>query len=469
MLSRTLKIIVLCALTNISLMGFSFLPSEGSVINAAEGTVKKSINGKINSLIGNIKLSKLLGLNTNDIINANLINIPGFLGIGFKCGLKGSIPTFNICKLINKNGGSSNFNLSLGPCKLQVGLSDKCVTELAEKMCEEKEQNVVTPLKTMNAAAKNLATTGNLYIKQHAWNNSCANLFGSEKDQIIKNANGVSLANIRNTFFTPQTVYKYALPSTGATNIFDPRLREWKNCIFLNAKNGSYEEAIKKCSELKNETMPMTEEKVKEEIQDAIPFLMNNTDDIMDNDYKNIYTYKALYLKNCSNSPDPKQCEENIWNNGFNMPDGSVLKPKDIYKKQLQDTEKANARFAAIVKKADAKQKEIIFESQSFINTLPPTEQKKYEFLAKRAMYREILDKYFLKKITDLEEEAISINYDAEKVAASPFYPQQALQEIDQMIAAFASNGGGGTTNGGTSVLGKFTAMPKISIPHLGF
>lgn len=435
----------------------------GSAENMASNAAKNAINKNLKGITKNINITKLLGLSTSDIINANLINIPGFLGVGFKCSLNKKIPVFNICKLIGKES-SSKFKLSLGPCSLSVGASDECFIDLAKKWCgSETEKNIETPLKTMNAAAKNLTTTGNTFIKQNAWNDKCVNFFGSKKDDIIKNPNGVSVKTIRNTYFTPQVVYKKALPSTGATNIFDPKLKDWEECVFLNSKGGS--DALNKCNDLKDEQMPLTEEAVYNNIDDSIPFLLNGTDDIMNDDYKNLYTYKADYIKECSNAQDVKSCEENLWENGFTLNDGSVIKPKDIYQKQLSNTEKANARFASIVEKATAKDKEVIFMSQSFINTLPPVEQKKYEFLAQKAMYQKVLNKYFLKKITDLEEESISINYDAEKVAASPFYPTQALTEIQQMIAAFSSPAG--SASSGSSLGGiHLPSMPSLpSIP----
>ena len=445
--------------------GFSLINfNTSSAVNSISSIAKKSGDRKIKDLINKKSISNLLGIKVTDLINANLINIPGFLGVGFKCGLQNTkVPVFNICKLFK--GASSKFKIKfLGVCQLQVGLSDSCVTELAKKMCSANSKKAVSPLKTMNAAAKNLTTTGNLYIKKHAWNEKCANLIASEKNKIIKNPNGVSLALIRSYYFTPQVVYKNALPSTGATNIFDPRIKDWENCIFLNAKKNSYEAALKACSDIKDEHMPLTEVDVENDIENAIPFLMNKTDDLTDNSYKNIYIYKALYLQQCSNSPNPAKCEDELWNNGFITPTGEI-NPKEIYQKQLSATENANARFASIVSEATAKQKEVVFKSQSFINTLPPIEQKKYEFLAKKAMYQEILNKYFLKKITDLEEEAISINYDAQKVASTPFYPQQALKEINKLIASFSAPSSSSKLGSITKGLG--LSMPKISIPGI--
>jgi len=401
--------------------------------NETQNVIKNSSQKSISSLKQKVNLNDLLNINLSKIINANIINIPGLFGLGIKCGLNKQVPTFDICKYLKP--ASAKFRINLGVCEVDMGLSSACIVDLAQKLCKKTiNQNVETPVKTIRSSYKNLETTGNIFIKKHSWSSKCSLLFAKKKKQIIKNPNGVSEAVIEKVYFTPAVINTYGLNSVNAQSIYDSRLLTWKRCIRLNAKPNNPYFALKKCSKLYKETMPKTEYDVDNDISDTIPFIDEGISDALDNSFKNILIFQANYSQKCAKSNNPTKCENNLWNEGFERADGVILQPKKEYNNQLIKIEKANARFYSILKEATRKKKEVIFLSQDFINTLPIKQREKYLRKAKKVMYQKILNRYFLEQITKNEEELVSIEYDAEKVASTVFYPKQALNEINTLI-----------------------------------
>ena len=377
----------------------------------------------------------ILDISNTELINANLINIPGLFGLGIKCDLDKNVAILDPCSFMEPQ--ETKFNLNLGVCAVNVGLSNKCIYDFYQKMCKRwKKKNVETPLKKARASTQNLKTKGDIILKKNLWKGEC-DLFNSEKrEKSIKNPNKVSLDVIEKKYYNPQMIYKYAIYNTGAKSIFDSSLKEWKDCMFVNA-TGKGNKDLEKCKII-NKKMPKTEADISKNIIDGTLSVDDTTIDTLNNDFKNILIIKANYAKKCGNSNNPTKCEDTLWENGFERADGVKIKPKKMYNMQLEDIERKNALLEEYIKYATMPDKDIVFMSEDFIDTLPPKLRKKYRKQAQKKMYQKIVYKSFWRTLTKLEEEATSIKFDAMKVQTSQFYPQVAINEINAMVSKFS-------------------------------
>jgi len=426
---RFLKIFLILLLIN-NLYAFDLF---NNLKSKTQEVIKKSSNKSISNLKKKVSLNDILNADLTKIVNANIINIPGLFGLGIKCGLNKKVPVFDICKYLKP--ASTKLKINIGVCEVDMGLSSSCIVNLAQNLCKKTiNQNIETPVKTIRGSYKNLETTGNIFLKKHSWSSKCGLLFAKNKKKIIKNPNGTTEEQIEKTYFVPAIINAYGLNAVNAKSIYDTNLLDWKRCIRLNAKPNDPFYALKKCSKLYKETMPKTEYDVDNAISDTIPFIDDGISDALDNAFKNVLIFQANYAQKCAKSNNPTQCENDLWNKGFQRADGTELQPKKLYNNQLDKIEKANARFYSILKEATRKKKEIIFLSQDFIDTLPIKQREEYLRKAKKVMYQKILNRYFLQQITNNEKELVSIEYDAKKVASTIFYPKQALNEINTLI-----------------------------------
>jgi hypothetical protein len=428
----------------------SLLTLNAGLIDGLEGQIQNNVKNSLNSTniisssSGKKLLSKVLGVNLDTLFNANIINIPGLVKLGIKCDLDDfNAPNIDICKIIPK-GASNSISLNFGICKVSMGLSTQCINELAQYACQNMmsnlKQNIVSPIKTIRSSVQELVVNGDNIINSYKWTGSCDSLFSHNRKKAITNPNGVSLSDIEKFYYRPNIVTKYAFDSVNANSIYDTRLEKWKECIFLNAQNGNYNEALQKCSDIKHGTMPETESEVIDNIIDTSNLLLSGIEDPLIDNYNVIYTIQTNYIQKCSNSDNPINCENNLWENGFQTNNGKKINMKKAYNDKLIKIEKAEARFATVVKKATRKKNGIVFYSESFIRTLPVKEQEKYRFLAIKAMHQQIINNYFLKEITNNEKEIASINYNMQKVASSVFYTKKAIKEINNLVTIFSQS-----------------------------
>jgi hypothetical protein len=464
------KIIIFFSLSSLVTINASFLDLTNTSIlgqkvknfNIAK-TTKNAKSVVFGALNGNLSdIAKILSLNGK---NLNILNIPGLGNFGMKCDIGGKIkmPSIDICSKIPK-GVNKHFTLNLGVCKATTNLSTKCLTDLAQSKCQEIEnsvnQTIMLPINILRSSITNLAITGDNFITEAQSSNggvSCDGLFAEKRNDIIKNSNGQSINQIRMTYYRPTMVTKYAFKSTGADSIYDTRLEDWKQCIFLNA-NGDTTSTLKKCSNIKNQIMPKTEKEVKDNIIDAANFLLTGVEDPLIDNYSMIYTIQSNYIKQCSNKNNPVECENQLWTDGFETNSGDKIKMPDVYKHKLDKIEKTEARFMTIVNEATRKERGIVFYSESFIRTLPIKEQEKYRFLAKKSINKKILNAYFIKEMSDNEKEIVSIEYNMQKVASSSFYPEQEMKKINALVESFSkdnpSNNSGNSLDAGSKLIG---------------
>jgi len=431
---RKIVILTIYLVLPISLNAFNLF-SQSSLItdNLKDFSTKKILNKKLKT---NVSLKDLFNFKVEQLINANIINIPGLFGLGIKCDIDKNIPIIDPCKLIKPV--STKFSFSLGPCRIDVGLSDKCIYQFYKKQCKAiMNKYLDSPIKTARASAKNLKTTGDIIIKKYSWNNQCSTLLPSDRLKNIKNPQNINYSDILKKYDNPQIVYRYAIPSTGNNGIFDSNLVKWKDCIFNNAGKPN---ALKQCNIIKH-TMPKTEYDVQNQIVSGVLMLNDNSIDPLNNDYKNLLIAQKFFATKCANSDNPQSCEDDYWNNGFKTDDGREINFKKIYNKRLIQIEKSNALLLKYIQYATLPDKEIIFLSEDFIQTLPADKREQYRKKAQKIMYQKILNNYFVREITEEEKANISIEFDAMKVASSQFYPKQAMQEIQDLVNTFSMLG----------------------------
>lgn len=451
------------SITSTSSGSSSPLSSIGQTVNTAS-SLTRGVSSVLNSDATTKVVTNIFGaVGVNNSFFIQPLKIPGLAGLNIQCDLSNSGRRLDVCEDIfggiedgiigglNKLLNILDKGVSIGPCRTGLEIRRVCQTDLLQDSCKAikgltksafssiKENTVgLTPVSTLVSAVGEMAKFGEEivteYLKDHV-PNSCLAILPRERSKKITVGNkGKTITDLQNSNFNSKNILQHGVQRSGGQSLYSPEMYTWQECIYTHPDNPEI-------CDSKNYRLPTTYADSQAEI-DTMRIKLSDGLEKTDT-FEQSLLLGSNYAQQCAGSSDQAACESQIYENGYKVinSDGTIqtVKPKEVKQRRHEDVERSVSYFSSLVKGVKNENSYYGLMNEELAQTVPVEQRGKFRQKALVEMKKDTLFDYFVDRIKYSKKEIVDIEQNLLKVSASQFNSQEALKEVEAIIAYFES------------------------------